>query len=101
MIAQGSRATRFSDIERRRYDRPRERVVTRSDRDLAPRQYESRLRELEREVHALRADREQALRHVADRRPPPRELRRDERERYAVPQRTPRRVARDRYSNED
>jgi hypothetical protein len=90
---------RFSDIARRPHDRPRERVVMRSDRDMAPRQYESRLRELEREVHALRAEREQALRHVADRRPPPRELRRDER--YAPPQRPPRNVARDRYSNED
>jgi hypothetical protein len=92
---------RFTDVERRRQDRPRERVVMRSDREVAPRQYESRLRELEREVHALRADRERALRHVADRRPPPRELRRDERDRYALPQRPPRKVARERYSNED
>jgi hypothetical protein len=92
---------RFTDIERRRYDRPQERVAMRSERDMPPRQYENRLRELEREIHALRAEREQAMRHVADRRPPPRELRRDERDRYGPPPQPPRNVARDRYPNED
>lgn len=63
--------------------------------------YDSRLRELEREVRALRADREVAMRRTADRRSPPRELRRDERERYAVSQRAPRRAPRDRYFDEN
>ena len=43
------------------------------------RRYDERLNELERELRALRG----------------------ERERYAMPQRPPRRVDRDRYSNED
>jgi len=70
------------------------------DREMAARQYDNRLRELEREVRALQADRDMALRRTADRRPLPRDLRRDER--YdAEPPRVHRRVARDRYSNED
>jgi len=88
--------------------------MPRFDRDVAPRQYEARLRELEREVRMLRADREGAMRRGPDRRETARQLYRErpparyadqemrERERYAVSQRAPRRPPpRDRYSNDD
>lgn len=94
------RPIRYSEAERRRHD-VNERPLPRVDRNVVASRYDSRLRELEREVHALRAEREMAMRRTAERRPPPRELRRDERERYAVSQRAPRRAARDRYSDEN
>lgn len=94
------RPVRLSEADRRRIDRNRERPPMHIDREMAARQYDNRLRELEREVRALQADRDMALRRTADRRPLPRDLRRDER--YdAEPPRVHRRVARDRYSNED
>ncbi len=95
------RPIRYSEAERRRHEINHERPLPRVDRNVVASRYDSRLRELEREVRALRADREVAMRRTADRRPPPRELRRDERERYAVSQRAPRRAARDRYSDEN
>jgi hypothetical protein len=95
------RPIRYSDAERRRREINNERPLPRVDRNVVASRYDSRLRELEREVHALRAEREIAMRHTADRRPPPRDLRRDERERYAVSQRPPRRAARERYSDEN
>jgi hypothetical protein len=49
------------------------------------RRYDARLRELEREVRALRAERDEALRRRS----------------YAVSQRAPHRSARDRYSDND
>jgi hypothetical protein len=67
-----------------------------------------RLRELEREVHALQAERGAALRRgpgqpVYRERPPPRypdrDTRRDERARIVASQRAPRRVERDSYSD--
>jgi hypothetical protein len=89
--------------------------MPRFDRNVAPpRQYEARLRELEREVHMLRGEREAVMRRGPDRRdvarqinrerpPPPRYADREmrERERYAVPQRPPRQVDRGRYSEEN
>ncbi len=95
------RPIRYSEAERRRHEINHERPLPRVDRNVVASRYDSRLRELEREVRALRADREVAMRRTADRRPPPRELRRDERERYAVSQRAPRKAARDRYSDEN
>jgi len=95
------RPIRYSEAERRRHEINRGRPLPRVDRDVVASRYDSRLRELEREVRALRSDREVAMRRTADRRPPPRELRRDERERYAVSQRAPRKAARDRYSDEN
>ena len=95
------RPIRYSEAERRRHEINNERPLQRVDRNVVASRYDSRLRELEREVHALRAEREIAMRRTAERRPPPRELRRDERERYAVSQRAPRRAARDRSSDEN
>ena len=95
------RPIRYNEAERRRHEINNERPLPRVDRNVVASRYDSRLRELEREVHALRAEREIAMRRTADRRPPPRELRRDERERYAVSQRPPRRAARERYSDEN
>jgi hypothetical protein len=96
------RPIRYSEAERRRHDVNNERPLPRVDRNVVASTYDNRLRELEREVHALRAEREIAMRRPADRRPPPRELRRDERDRYAVSQRPPpRRTARDRYSDDN
>jgi len=95
------RPIRYSEAERRRHEINNERPLPRVDRNVVASRYDGRLRELEREVRALRADREVAMRRTADRRPPPRELRRDERERYAVSQRAPRRAPRDRYSDEN
>jgi hypothetical protein len=95
------RPIRYSDAERRRREINNERPLPRVDRNVVASRYDSRLRELEREVHALRAEREIAMRRSGDRRPPPRDLRRDERERYAVSQRPPRRAARERYSDEN
>ena len=94
-------AIRDNEAERRRHDINNGRPLPRVDRNVVASRYDSRLRELEREVHALRAERDIAMRRTPDRRPPPRELRRDERERYAVSQRPPRRAARERYSDEN
>jgi len=78
----------YSDADRPRFDERRERTFSPVERDDVARRYESRLRELEREVRLMRADRDAALRH--------------DRERYAVSQHTGhRRVDRDRYSNDD
>ncbi len=75
--AERDRPVRYSDTERRRSERDRERMPP-PRVEMASR-YDARLRELEREVRALRV----------------------ERERYALSQRAPHRVARDRYSNDD
>lgn len=83
--AERERPIRYSDAERRRFDRNHDHPVMRADRDVTARQYDNRLRELEHEVRSLRAEREASLH-----RPP-----------YAVSQHAPRRSARDRYSDED
>lgn len=97
--------SRYAEIDRRRYDRPP--PPPRAERDIA-RRYDLRLRELEREVNALRAERAAGLRRGAGQpiyrdRPPPRypdrDTRRDERARIAASQRAPRRVERDGYSD--
>ena len=95
------RPIRYSEAERRRHEPINERPLPRVDRNVVASRYDSRLREQEREVRALRAEREMAMRRTAERRPPPRELRRDERDRYAVSQRAPRRAAREHYSDEN
>ena len=109
------RPVRYSEADRRGDEINRERPMPRFDRNVAPpRQYEVRLRELEREVRTLRGEREAAMRSGPDRRdvarqiyrerpPPPRYADREmrERERYAAPQRPPRQVDRGRYSDEN
>jgi hypothetical protein len=75
--AERERPIRYSDAGRRQFERDRERMPP--PRVEMANRYDARLRDLEREVRALRA----------------------ERERYALPQRAPHRVARDRYSNDD
>jgi len=72
---------RYSEAERHQSERDRYREAMRGERDRPPPGYEARLRELEREIRALRAERDQ--------------------ERYAVPQRLPRRTDRDHYSAND
>jgi hypothetical protein len=105
------RPIRYSEAERRRYEVNRERPMPHFDRGgPPPRQYEARLRELEREIRMLRGQREAALHRGPDQRdiarpnyrgrpPPPGYADRDMRDRYGTPQRPPRRDDRDRYQD--
>jgi hypothetical protein len=101
---------RYAEIDRRRFDRPPP-PQQRGERDMA-RRYDARVRELERELNALRADRGAAMRRgpgpgqqpmYRDRPPPPRypnrDTRRDEGDRMAAAQRAHRRVEHDGYSD--
>ena len=86
------RPVHYSNAERRRYEERREVTPQHIDRNIDMRQYDRRLRELEREVRLLRASRYEAARRDDNRRthyrePPPRskrELSRREREREAA-----------------
>ncbi|MGH6742437.1 MAG: hypothetical protein ACREDY_25985, partial [Bradyrhizobium sp.] len=94
-----------AQTDRGRYDRPS--PPPRAEPDIA-RRSDARIRELEREVQALRAERGATMQHgprrpVYRERPPPRypdrDTRRDDRARIAASQRAPRRVERDGYSD--